>query len=147
MKTVGYAFVVGDLLHIGHLHFFQKCKRHCDFLIVGVYTDRLTESYKRKPVIPFEERIELVAALKLVDMVVEVEYRECTPMLKKLTSEGWEIDFLFHGDDWDLSSDEDLKRSKEYIESIGGKLVLTPYHEGQNTTLIIQKIIGSEFYG
>ena len=147
MRKVGYAFVVGDLLHIGHLRFFQKCKKYCDFLIVGVYTDRLTASYKRKPVIPFEERIELVAALKLVDMVVEVEYRDCTPMLKKLVSEGWKIDFLFHGDDWNLDSDEDLRRSKEYIESVGGKLVLTSYHQGQSTTLIINKIIGDEFNG
>ena len=141
---VGYAFVVGDLLHIGHLKFFQKCKQHCDFLIVGVYTDELTASYKRKPIIPFEERLELVASIKLVDMVVKVENRDCTPMLKKLFSDGWKIDFLFHGDDWDLHFDDDLRRSKECVESIGGRLVLTPYHKEQSTTLIIQKIKGVE---
>lgn len=141
---VGYAFVVGDLLHIGHLKFFQKCKQHCSFLIVGVYTDELTASYKRKPVIPFEERIEMVSSIKLVDMVVKVENRDCTPMLKKLSSDGWKIDFLFHGDDWDLHSDEDLKRSKEYVESIGGRLVLTKYHKEQSTTKIIEKIKGVE---
>lgn len=142
--VIGYAFVVGDLLHIGHLEFFRKCKNYCDFLIVGIYTDELTATYKRVPIIPFKERLELVAALKLVDMVVTVENRDCTPMMKKLTSEGWRLSFLFHGDDWNQDTDEDLKKSKTYIESIGGKLVLTPYHKGQNTTMIIEKIRGSK---
>ena len=130
---VGYAFVVADLLHIGHLKFFQKCKKYCDFLIVGIYTDELAASYKRKPVIPFEERFELVKALKPVGMVVKVEHKDCTPMLKKLTREGWKISFLFHGDDW-----KDVE-GKEYIESIGGKLILTPYHPKQNSTKIIEE--------
>lgn len=131
---VGYAFVVGDLLHIGHLKFFKKCKKYCDYLIVGVYTNNLAASYKRRPVIPFEERIELVKALKLVDMVVKVESKDCTPMLKKLTEEGWKISFLFHGDDWEKVE------GKDYIESIGGKLIQTPYYPKQTTTKIIQKI-------
>ena len=134
---VGYAFVVGDLVHVGHLKFFQKCKQYCcSFLIVGVYTDKLAASYKRKPVIPFEERLEMVKALKPVDMVVKVENKDCTLMLKKLTEEGWKISFLFHGDDW---SPREVK-GKEFIESIGGKLVLTPYYKGQSTTKIVEKI-------
>lgn len=131
---VGYAFVVGDLLHFGHLNFLNQCKRYCDFLIVGVYTDELTVTYKRKPIIPFERRIELISALRVVDMVVKVEDKDCTPMLKKLTEEGWKIKYLFHGDDW-----KDV-RGREYIESIGGELVLIPYTKGINTTSIIEKI-------
>ena len=73
-------------------------------------------------------------------MVVKVENRDCTPMLKKLTADKWKLEYLFHGDDWSLHSDDDLRRSKEYIESLGGKLVLTPYHRGRSTTQIIQKI-------
>jgi len=137
---IGYAFVVGDLLHIGHLKFFQKCRRHCDVLIVGVYTDDLAASYKRRPVIPFEERFALIKEMKAVDKVVKVTNRDCTPMMKKLASEGWILDFLFHGDDWDPETDDDLKKSKEYIESIGGRLVLTPYYHDQTTTKIIEKI-------
>ena len=52
-RNVGYAFVVGDLLHYGHLNFLKECNKHCDFLIVGIYTDKLTETYKRRPIIPF----------------------------------------------------------------------------------------------
>ncbi len=130
---VGYAFVVGDLLHVGHLKFFEKCKKYCDFLIVGVYTDRLAASYKRRPVIPFEERLEMVKALKVVDLVVKVESKDCTPMLKKLTEEGCKISFLFHGDDWKNVEGGD------YVESIGGKLILTPYYPKQDSTKIIEE--------
>lgn len=137
---VGYAFVVADLLHVGHLRFLRKCKEYCDFLIVGVYTDKLTATYKRKPIIPFEERIELVKALKPVDMVAKVQNRDCSPMLRKLSGQGWKISYLFHGDDWSVENDEDLRKSKECIESLGGKLILTPYHHGQSSTKIIQKI-------
>jgi len=131
---VGYAFVVGDLLHVGHLNFLEQCKKYCDFLIVGVYTDELTQTYKRKPVIPFEQRKRLISALKPVDMVVKVENKDCTPMLKKLTKLGWKISYLFHGDDW--------KRVKgsEYIESIGGKLIQPKYLKGISTTIIIERI-------
>ncbi len=140
-KKVGYAFVVCDLLHIGHLKLFQNCKKYCDFLIVGVYTDELTMSYKRKPIIPFEERIELIQALKPVDMVVTVNDRNPTHMLKHLTKEGWKIKYLFHGTDWNPEEDEELRKSKEYIESIGGELVQPPYYEGYTSTMIINEIL------
>lgn len=137
-KKVGYAFVVGDLLHIGHLKFFRKCKQYCDFLIVGVYTDELAASYKRKPIIPFEERFELVKLLRLVDMAVKVEYKDCTPTLKSLREKGFEISFVFHGDDWTIDDIE----GRAYIEAMGAKIILTPYHEGRNTSSIISEIRG-----
>ncbi len=140
-RNIGYAFVVGDLLHYGHLHFIKECKKHCDFLIVGVYTDELTLSYKRKPIIPFEERIELIQSLKPVDMIVTVHNRSCIPMLKKLIEDGWKIKYLFHGTDWNVEKDKDLQDSKEYIESIGGQLVQPEYYEGRTTTSIIKEII------
>jgi len=140
-RNVGYAFVVGDLLHYGHLHFLKECKNHCAFLIVGVYTDELTMSYKRRPIISFEDRIELIQALKPVDMVVTVNDRNPTRMLKHLTKEGWKIKYLFHGTDWNPEEDDDLRKSKEYIESIGGELVQPPYYEGSTSTMIINEIL------
>lgn len=134
MVIVGYAFVVGDLLHIGHLKFLEKCKEHCDYLIVGVYTDELAASYKRKPIIPFEERFEMVKALKPVGMVVKVKNKDCTPMLRKLTKEGWKISCLFHGDDWKKVE------GKDFIESIAGKLIQPPYYPHQSTTKIIEEV-------
>lgn len=139
---VGYAFIVGDLFHYGHLNFFNQCKKYCDFLIVGVYNDELTILYKREPIIPFEQRIQLIAALKPVDKVAEItpEYtpkgKDCTPILKYLTINHWKISYLFHGDDWKTVE------GKDYIESIGGELILIPYTKDINTTMIINRIRG-----
>ena len=73
-ETVGYTTGVFDLFHIGHLRLLQRAKSRCDRLIVGVSTDELVQSYKnKKPVIPFEERSEIVAALKCVDVVVHLK--------------------------------------------------------------------------
>jgi glycerol-3-phosphate cytidylyltransferase len=140
-KTVGYAFVVGDLLHYGHLHFLKECKKHCDFLIVGVYTDELTETYKRRPIIPLEERIELIRELRVVDKVVVVHHRSCVPMLKELADKGWKISFLFHGTDWSAKTDKDLHVSKKFIEKLGGRLVQPEYYSKQTTSMIINEII------
>ena len=135
--------MVGDLLHYGHLRFFRKCRQHCDYLIVGVYTDKLTMTYKREPIIPFEERIEMIGALHIVDEVRKVENKDATPMLKRLVKEGYNVKYLFHGTDW--SAEEVL--GKKYIESIGGELIQPAYGPIEhdkiiwlNSTGIIEKI-------
>ncbi|HUW45201.1 MAG TPA: adenylyltransferase/cytidyltransferase family protein [Dehalococcoidia bacterium] len=143
---VGYAFMVADLLHYGHLHFLRECRKDCDFLIVGVYVDELVASYKRRPIIPFGERIELVKELRVVDLVVPVRDRDCTPALKKLVEEGWKVEFLFHGDDWS-PDDPDLKKSREYIESVGGRLIQPRYYEERTTTGIIKEIVRRHMEG
>ena len=49
----------------------QNAKRRCDYLIVGVNTDELVESYKNKrPIVPLEERAEIVRSIKYVDEVI-----------------------------------------------------------------------------
>jgi len=140
---VGYAFVVGDLLHFGHVNFLRQCKKYCDYLIVGVYKDELAMEYKRKPIIPYEERLEIVKELKTVDLVIPVYAgeRDQSIPLKRLAKKGWKIKYVFHGTDWDPKTDKDLLSTKKYIESIGGELIQPPYTKGVSTTLIIEKII------
>jgi glycerol-3-phosphate cytidylyltransferase len=141
--TVGYAFVVADLLHYGHINFLRQCKKYCDFLIVGIYTDELAKTYKRMPIIPFWMRKECLKELRCVDLVVNVykgERDQSYPM-QRLVKIGWNIKYLFHGDDWNLK-DRDLLSAKSYIESIGGELIQPPYTPGISTTWIIKKLKG-----
>ena len=125
-----YTYVVGDLLHIGHLKALQQAKALGDYLIVGVLTDEAAIAYKRKPIIPYEERIELVANLKCVDEVMRQDNVDPTENLKKL-----DVDIVTHGDDWDENFP-----GAEYMRSIGKKAIRTSYYKKGSTTKIIEEI-------
>ncbi len=85
-----------DLLHYGHLNIFEKSKAVCDYLIVGVSTDELIIKEKgRKPVIPFEERVKMLEAIKYVDLVIPQIDKE-----KQKIVDSYRIDAISVGDDW-----------------------------------------------
>jgi len=131
--------VVADLFHAGQLRHLRMAKKLCDTLIVGILTDVAVATYKRQPIIPFDERVDLINALDFVDMVVRQDDRDPTETLKRLTEDGWHIDLLIHGDDWSEIPGSD------YIKSIGGRVVRTPYGNSlTSTTELIEKIRGSK---
>ena len=131
--TIVYAYVVCDLFHIGHERFLEKAKNLGDWLIVGVLTDKAVEAYKRTPVIPFEERLEIVKGKRCVDRVMKQDALDPTENLRGLGK----VDIVVHGDDWG----EDFPGAA-YMRSVGKKAVRLPYYQGQSTTAIIKKIRG-----
>jgi len=70
-RAVGLTSGCFDLFHYLHLIYLQKCRRLCEYLIVGVDSDRLVRETKgeNRPVIPEQQRVALVAALDCVDAV------------------------------------------------------------------------------
>lgn len=131
---VGYTTGVYDLFHIGHLNILKRAKERCDYLIVGVSTDEVVESYKgKRPIIPFCERIEIVKAIRYVDEVV--------PQTSMDKMEAWEklhFDALFHGSDWKGSNMYDEIEKK--LEEVGADLVFLPHTEGTSSTLLTDKL-------
>ena len=129
-KIIGYTTGVFDLFHIGHLNILKRAKENCDYLIVGVSTDDLVKSYKHKsPIIPFEERIEIVKAIRYVDEVI--------PQVDMDKFAAWEnIHFhrLFHGSDWKGS--EMYNRIEERLKNVGVEMVYFPYTDGTSSTLL-----------
>lgn len=127
---IGYTTGVYDMFHIGHLNILQRAKEQCDYLIVGVSTDEVVESYKHKtPIIPFNERIAIVSALKCVDQAV--------PQTSMNKMEAWkELHFnaLFHGSDWKGS--EMYNRMIEEFKDVGVDVVFLPHTEGVSSTLL-----------
>jgi glycerol-3-phosphate cytidylyltransferase len=131
---MGYTTGVFDLFHVGHLNILKKAKEQCDFLIVGVSTDELVESYKNKlPVIPYHERLAIVEGIKYVDMVVSQTSRD-----KFLAWESLKFDVLFVGDDWKGSPLFNELESK--LNYVGANIVYFPYTQGVSSTLVKQKI-------
>ena len=127
---IGYTTGVFDMFHIGHLNLLRNAKALCDQLIVGVSTDEVVEQYKHKrPVVPFQERIEIVKAIKYVDEVV--------PQINMNKMEAWEkyhFDVLLHGSDWKNS--EMYNKLIQEFGSIGVDVVFLPHTEGTSSTLL-----------
>jgi len=142
---VGYSFFAGDLFHVGHLYQLEQNEKHCDYLIAGLLTDKAIASYKRRPIIPLEDRVRIFQALKVVDLVVVQRKRDPTPTLQALYDLGIKVDVLMHADDWSIETDLDMRNAKNWVEQHGGKLVQPPYwHEGATTTKIINQIMGGK---
>ena len=93
---IGYTQGVFDMFHIGHLNLLKQAKAHCDFLIVGVNSDRLVNEYKhKKTIINEEQRVDIVSSVRYVDKAVVVDTLDKLDALQK-----YKFDALFIGDDW-----------------------------------------------
>jgi len=131
---IGYTTGTFDLFHVGHLNLLEKAKKHCEILIVGVSTDELVKQYKGEyPIIPFEDRIRIVEALRCVDKVIPQRTLNKVDVLSEVR-----YDVLFHGDDWKNTStyneiEKQLKERK--IEC-----VYFPYTKSISTKSIKEKI-------
>jgi len=129
---VGYTTGVYDLFHIGHLNILKNAKAQCDYLIVGVSTDDLVESYKNKrPIIPYEERKPIVESIKYVDEVVPQMTMDKFVAWQKL-----HFDALFHGDDWKNS--DMYNKYMEDFSGTGVELVFLPHTEGTSSTMLTE---------
>ena len=133
-KILGYTSGVYDLFHIGHLNLLKNAKGLCDKLIVGVSTDKLVEYKHKHPVIPFEERIEIVRSCKFVDAAIPQEDLDKYKMWEKL-----HFDVLFVGDDWYNSPS--WKEMEEKFKKVGVRVVYFPYTKNTSSTLINEVLI------
>lgn len=131
---VGYTTGVFDMFHIGHLNILMRAKEQCEYLIVGVSTDELVKEYKSKtPLVPFDERIAVVDAIKYVDKTVPQ-----ISMDKMLAWEEYKFDAIFHGDDWRGSSM--YNKYEEEFKNVGVDLVFLPHTKGVSSTLLLEKL-------
>lgn len=131
---IGYTTGVFDMFHIGHLNILRRAKEQCDYLIVGVSTDELVLAYKRKlPVIPYEERAEIVSSIRYVDKVVPQTDRDKVAAQERL---GFHV--MFVGDDWKGS--ELFTRVEQELAQKGVEVVYFPYTTGTSSTLLSEKL-------
>lgn len=131
---IGYTTGVFDLFHIGHLNLLRKAKDKCDYLIVGVTVDELVKYKNKKAVIPFEERIEIVKAIKYVDMAIPQENMD--------KIEAWEkyhFDVMFVGDDW--KNTDTWNAYETQFKELGVDIIYFPYTKNTSSTLINQVLL------
>jgi glycerol-3-phosphate cytidylyltransferase len=126
-KTVVYTSGTFDLLHINHLNMINYARGLGDILIVGVNSDELVTSYKSNPIIPFEERIALIRAVKGPDIVIPQYSLNHEDKIKKL-----KFDIFVVGDDWTGKYD--------YLEKKGVTVVYFPYGVGISSSSLKEHI-------
>jgi len=126
-KIVGYTTGVFDLFHIGHLNILKKAKQNCDYLIVGVTVDELVSYKGVKSVIPFEERIKIVEAIRYVDKVVPQDSMDKMDAWNHL-----KFDKMFVGSDW-KGTEKWNNFEKEFFK-LGVKIEYFSYTKGTSST-------------
>ena len=134
--TIGYTTGVYDMFHVGHLNILRRAKEQCDFLIVGVSTDELVEKEKHKhPVIPFEDRMSIVGAIRYVDQVV--------PQVDKNKFGAWEklhFNKMFVGSDWQGTPQWQIFENQ--FKPVGVKIIYLPHTEGISSSMLREKVNG-----
>lgn len=120
-RTV-YMCFSAEYIHSGHVAIINKARR-LGRLIIGILSDEAVASYKRYPLIPYEERKALFSNMAGVEKVVEqktLSYRENLEALKP--------DYVVHGDDWKEGFQLPIRQEVcEVLAEYGGKLVEYPY--------------------
>ena len=108
-----YAYVCADLIHRGHLEHLKNCKALGDKLIVGVLTDEAIMEKKERPIMSFNERVDLVRSFEFVDAVVP-----------QASHSAMLVDSV-----------------RNLCKKIGARLIIMPYYPGHSSSGVKEKII------
>ena len=133
--AIVYTVGTFDLLHVGHLALLKHCKTLGDVVAVGVASDEVVHSYKpRVPVIPLEQRVEMLEALRCVDIVRPYHELEYVTACKEL-----DIDIFVIGADW---GDKPHNIAVEtYLKEAGKQIMQVRYNPRTSSTKIKYNIL------
>ncbi|MFC1717100.1 D-glycero-beta-D-manno-heptose 1-phosphate adenylyltransferase [Candidatus Poribacteria bacterium] len=123
-----------DVLHVGHTRYLQQAKRQGDILIVAINSDDSVRAIKgdKRPLVPEDERAEMLAALECVDYVTIFPELDPIQFLHELRP-----DIHVKGGDYRLNQIVE----REAVESIGAELRLLPGAQGKSTSGLIELIV------
>ncbi len=134
-KSIAFANGCFDVLHVGHIRYLQDAANIADVLVVGVNSDNSVRELKGegRPVMPANERAELISAIKGVGYVTIFEDRSPARLLQSLKP-----DFQAKGTDYTADSVPEA----EIVKSYGGKVVITGDPKDHSTTAVLEKMRG-----
>lgn len=124
-----------DLLHVGHLALLEHCETLGHVVAVGVASDEVVNSYKPNvPIIPLDQRLEMLKALRCVDIVRPYHELEYVSGCKEL-----DADIFVVGEDWGTKPHNIEVES--FLKSKGKKIVQVLYNPRTSSTRIKQATI------
>ncbi len=123
-----------DLLHIGHIRYLEEAKALGDVLVVGVNSDSSVQKLKgpKRPILPAEERMEILSGLGSVDYVTLFDELDPLELINSL-----QPNVLVKGGDWT----KEQTVGKEVVERSGGRVVIIPFVQGASTSNLIETIL------
>tara|TARA_B110001454_G_C12407649_1_gene303700 strand:- start:106 stop:531 length:426 start_codon:yes stop_codon:yes gene_type:complete len=123
-----------DLLHVGHLALLNHCKSLGDILVVGVASDAVVNMYKPNvPIVPLEQRVEMLEALSCVDIVRPYHQLEYVSGCKAVG-----VDIFVVGEDWGKKPHNlDVNN---YLRKMGKEIAQFTYNPRTSSTKI-KKIV------
>jgi glycerol-3-phosphate cytidylyltransferase len=134
--VIGYTSGVYDMFHIGHLNVLRRAAEQCDKLIVAVTTDELSMSRKgKRPLVPFDERVEIVQNLRFVDRVVPQKHMD---KFQAWRENGFHR--MFVGDDW--KGTDAWNHIEREFRLVGVEVVYLPYTAHTSSTILRKKVLG-----
>lgn len=134
-KTIALANGAFDLLHVGHVRYLEGAKALADILVVAVNTDRSVRESKgpSRPLVPEEERAELVAALACVDHVVLFDSKDVVPVIERLRPD-------LHVKGTDYTPETIPERAA--VEAHGGRTAVAGDPKNHSTTALLAAVPG-----
>jgi len=132
-QSIVLANGVFDLLHVGHVRYLQGAKALGDVLVVAVNSDASTRAYKGagRPVIPQDERAELIAALACTDYVVIFDEPDVRAVIRALKPD-------VHAKGTDYTPESIPERAE--VEAYGGRVAVTGDPKDHSTTALVAKL-------
>jgi D-beta-D-heptose 7-phosphate kinase/D-beta-D-heptose 1-phosphate adenosyltransferase len=123
-----------DLLHVGHIRYLEEAKALGDVLVVGVNSDASVRKLKgpKRPVLPVEERTEILSGLGCVDYITIFDELDPLALITSLRP-----NVLVKGGDWT----KEQTIGKEVVEGLGGEVVIIPFVKGASTSNLIETIL------
>ena len=123
-----------DIVHLGHVKYFQWAKSQGDVLVVGVNTDASIRRLKgeKRPVINEDDRIGVLEELESIDYLVRFDQDTPIELIRAVKP-----DVLVKGDDYT----KEQVVGWDFVESCGGRVALAPLIDGRSTSAVIQKIL------
>ena len=131
-----YVPMAADLLHPGHINIIQTAKKY-GRVTVGLFSDEAISSYKKPPVMPYEQRKNVIESIKGVYEVVKQKSRDYDENLRLLKP-----DFMVHGKDWREGPLADVrKKAIETMKEWGGQVIEPDYTEGVSSSALRRRIM------
>lgn len=132
-RSVVLANGVFDLLHVGHVRYLEGAKALGDRLVVAVNSDASTRACKGpgRPIVPEDERAELVAALACTDLVLVFDEPDVREVIRALRPD-------VHAKGTDYTPESIPERAE--VESYGGRVAVTGDSKNHSTTALLRRL-------